>query len=140
MNQFSFCSQKAETLRRFERNQRILNSEFGFFWRNKVVGRPTFRNERVSLAAFRDDLIVKCGEMSLVLDPQLPNGLSARWPLTPQPTSGDYGGRDGDGGWGGQLGAASGLLSSSMMNFSRCYSPQESSLFRKNLRRIKRMS
>jgi hypothetical protein len=69
----------------------------------------------------RDDLIVKCREMSLALDPQLSNGLPGRrWPLTPQPA----GGRDDDGHPLGQAAAAGQLLSSSMMNFSRCYSLQ----------------
>jgi len=61
--------------------------------------------------------------MSLALDPLLPNGRPGggmacgpmggdRWPLTPQPTSGHL------------SEAAAGLTSSSVMNFSRCYSQQ----------------
>jgi hypothetical protein len=75
--------------------------------------------------SYRDDLIVKCREMSLVLDPQLSNGrLPGRWPLTPQPASGG-GGRHDDGVVAAAAAAGTHLLSSSsMMNFSRCYSQQ----------------
>jgi hypothetical protein len=82
--------------------------------KGKLISRHCpFKQKKGHLSFYRDDLMVKCQEMSLVLDPLLPNGRAGgRWPLTPQPTSGHL------------SQAAAGLGSSSVMNFSRCYSQQ----------------